>query len=118
MHCLVFTDTDMYSLTRGKAYLANQRWRRSTCLLDQCYDVGCHPPEAWMSCFNQAIHVLLMHSFLVVAFCLGPRSYRNPSLPLSDFPLDLAMLYNYVCKTLCQYCIPSCEMPECKTRNH
>ena len=43
MHCLVFTDTDLYSLTKGKAYLANQRWRRSTCLRDQCYDVGCHP---------------------------------------------------------------------------
>ena len=43
MHCLVFTDTDLYSLTKGKAYLANQRWRRSTCLRDQWYDVGCHP---------------------------------------------------------------------------
>ena len=43
MHCLVFTDTDLYSLTKGKAYLANQRWRRSTYLRDQCYDVGCHP---------------------------------------------------------------------------
>ena len=27
MHCLVFTDTDLYSLTKGKAYFANQRWR-------------------------------------------------------------------------------------------
>ena len=43
MHCLVFTDTDLYSLTKGKAYLANQRWRRSTCLRDQCYDLGCNP---------------------------------------------------------------------------
>ena len=43
MHCLVFTDTDLYSLTKGKAYLANQRWCRFTCLRDQCYDVGCHP---------------------------------------------------------------------------
>ena len=43
MHCLVFTDSDLYSLTKGKAYLANPRWRRSTCLRDQCYDVGCHP---------------------------------------------------------------------------
>ena len=24
MHCLVFTDTDLYSLLKGKAYLANQ----------------------------------------------------------------------------------------------
>ena len=31
MHCFVFTDTDLYSLTKGKSYLANQRWRRSTC---------------------------------------------------------------------------------------
>ena len=43
MHYLVFTDTDLYSLTKGKAYLANQIWRRPTCLRDQCYDVGCHP---------------------------------------------------------------------------
>ena len=43
MHCLVFTDTDLCSLTKGKAYLASQRWRRSMCLRDQCYDVGCHP---------------------------------------------------------------------------
>ena len=43
MHCLVFTDTDLYSLTKGKSYLAKQTWRRSTCLRDQCYDVGCHP---------------------------------------------------------------------------
>ena len=43
MHCLVFIDTDLYSLTKGKANLANQKWRRSTCLRDQCYDVGCHP---------------------------------------------------------------------------
>ena len=43
MHCLVFTDTDLYSLTKGKSYLAKQKWRRSTCLRDQCYDVGCHP---------------------------------------------------------------------------
>ena len=42
MHCSVSTDTDLYSLTKGKSYLANQRWRRSTCLRDQCYDVGCH----------------------------------------------------------------------------
>ena len=46
MHCLVFTDTDLYSLTKGKAYLANQRWRRTTCLRDQCYDVGCHTPAS------------------------------------------------------------------------
>ena len=43
MHCLVCTDTDLYSLTKGKSYLAKQKWRRSTCLRDQCYDVGCHP---------------------------------------------------------------------------
>ena len=43
MHCLIFTDTDLYSLTKGNSYLAKQKWRRSTCLRDQCYDVGCHP---------------------------------------------------------------------------
>ena len=43
MNCLVFTDTDLYSLTKGKAYLANHIWCRSTRLRDQCYDVGCHP---------------------------------------------------------------------------
>ena len=43
MRCLVFTDTDLYSLTKGEAYLANQVWRRFARLRDQCYDVGCHP---------------------------------------------------------------------------
>ena len=43
MHCLVFTDTDLYGFTKGKSYLAKQKWRRPTCLRDQCYDVGCHP---------------------------------------------------------------------------
>ena len=43
MHCLVLTDTELYSLTKRKSYLAKQKWRRSTCLRDQCYDVGCHP---------------------------------------------------------------------------
>ena len=43
MHCLVFTDTDLYGLTKGKSYLAKQKWRRPTCIRDQCYDVGCHP---------------------------------------------------------------------------
>ena len=43
MRCLVFTDTGLYGLTKGTAYLANQRRRRSTCLRDQCYDVGCYP---------------------------------------------------------------------------
>ena len=46
MHSLVFTDTDLYSLMKGKAYLANQGWQRSTCLRDLCYDVGCYP---WIS---------------------------------------------------------------------
>ena len=41
MQCLVFTDTDLCSITKGKAYLANKRWRRSTCLRDQWYGVGC-----------------------------------------------------------------------------
>ena len=43
MHCLVFTDTDLNSITKGKSYLTKQNWRRFTCLRDQCYDVGCHP---------------------------------------------------------------------------
>ena len=47
---------------------------------------------------------------------LDPRSNRN--LPHSDFPLDFALLKNYVCKTLPHYCIPGCETLEGKTRNH
>ena len=43
IHCLVFTDTDFFSLTERKSYLVKQKWRRSTCLRNQCYDVGCHP---------------------------------------------------------------------------
>ena len=42
-HCLVLTDTDLFDFTRGKTYPAIQRWRRSICLRDPCYDVGCYP---------------------------------------------------------------------------
>ena len=66
MYCLVFTDTDLYSLTKGKAYLANQRWRRSTCLRDQCYDVGCHP---WYST------VFLDFDFVTQTFDLVTRNF-------------------------------------------
>ena len=62
MHCLVFTDTDLYSLTKGKPYLAKQKWRRSTCLRDQCYDVGCHPCGGRTQCLR-LIHVLMTHGF-------------------------------------------------------
>ena len=40
----------------------------------------------------------------IVYFCvgtLGPHSNRN--LPHSDFPLDFAVLMDYVCKTLSQW---------------
>ena len=55
MHCLVFTDTDLYSLTKGKSYLAKQKWRRSTYLRDQCYDVGCHPCHMESISFNSFV---------------------------------------------------------------
>ena len=57
MHCLVFTDTDLYSLTKGKSYLAKQKWRRSTCLRDQCYDVGCHP---WTTFFQSSSYFKIL----------------------------------------------------------
>ena len=62
MHCLVFTDTDLYSLTKGKSYLAKQKWRRSTCLRDQCYDVGCHP------CINGLATIANKNSLHVAKF--------------------------------------------------
>ena len=33
----------MFNFTKGKTDLVNQRWRRTTCLKHQCYDVGCYP---------------------------------------------------------------------------
>ena len=77
MHCLVFTDTDLYSLTKGKSYLAKQKWRRSTCLRDQCYDVGCHP------CKRDAVNfkVLVSSNFR----CLFLPPYWIVSLCFSYF---------------------------------
>ena len=76
MHCLVFTDTDLYSLTKGKAYLANQRWRRSTCLRDQCYDVGCHPCYSvlfWICVGKQCIFTELSVKLLLKAMENTPK---------------------------------------------
>ena len=63
MHCLVFTETDLYNLTKGKSYLAKQKWSHSTCLRDQCYDVGCHPCEIILFCFKEITLVLRFNSF-------------------------------------------------------
>ena len=43
LHCFVCTDTHLFNFTKGKTDLVNQRWRRTTCLQHQCYDVGCYP---------------------------------------------------------------------------
>ena len=43
LHCFVCTDTHLFNFTKGKTDLVNQRWRRTTCLKHQCYDVGCYP---------------------------------------------------------------------------
>ena len=74
MHCLVFTDTDLYSHTKGKIYLANQRWGRSTCLRDQCYDVDCHP---WLSRgLNQSEYTLILCTYKCL--CNFLHSIRPP----------------------------------------
>ena len=77
MHCLVFTDTDLYSLTKGKSYLAKQKWRRSTCLRDQCYDVGCHPCIKKM--FRTTFFLVKQGSKIaLICSCLGvPRAAGN-----------------------------------------
>ena len=49
LHCFVCTDTHLFNLTKGKTDLVNQRWRRTTSLKHQCYDVGCYP---WMRLFG------------------------------------------------------------------
>ena len=49
LHCFVCTDTHLFSFMKGKTDLVNQRWRRTTCLQHQCYDVGCYP---CYPCFN------------------------------------------------------------------
>ena len=43
LHCFVCTDTHLFIFTKGKTDIVNQRWRRTTCLQHQCYDVGCYP---------------------------------------------------------------------------
>ena len=48
LHCFVCTDTHLFNFTKGKTDLVNQRWRRTTCLQHQCYDVGCYP---WICVF-------------------------------------------------------------------
>ena len=77
MHCLVFTDTDLYSLTKGKSYLAKQKWRRSTCLRDQCYDVGCHP----------CMYIFSKIQLFEVQPCADPESYvrGGPTSTLTFF---------------------------------
>ena len=47
LHCVVCTDTHLFNFTKGKTDLVNQRWRRTTCLQHQCYDVGCYPWYLW-----------------------------------------------------------------------
>ena len=51
LHCFVCTDTHLFNFTKGKTDLVNQRWRRTTCLQHQCYDVGCYP---WFWCSKEA----------------------------------------------------------------
>ena len=42
--------TCLYNPMKGKSYLVNQRWRWSTCLRHQCYDIGCYPwYSAWLA---------------------------------------------------------------------
>ena len=84
MHCLYFTDTDLYSLTKGKSYLAKQKWRLSVCLRDQCYDVGCHP---W-HCYHTKLHVLTAKaSSWVQTVCMD---YQETTLAgRVNKPLDL-----------------------------
>ena len=61
MHCFVCTDTHLFNFTKGKTDLVNQRWRRTTCLQHQCYDVGCYPwyrkKFIWTHLLIWAIHL-------------------------------------------------------------
>ena len=81
MHCLVFTDTDLYSLTKGKSYLAKQKWRRSTCLRDQCYDVGCHP------CLTYQVRIMTLASTVFKNSTFQKKSHLNAFG--SKFDLDV-----------------------------
>ena len=51
LHCFVCTDTHLFNFMKGKTDLVNQRWRRTTRLKHQCYDVGCYPWQWHL--FNQ-----------------------------------------------------------------
>ena len=93
MHCLVFTDTDLSSLTKGKSYLAKQKWRRSTCLRDQCYDVGCHP------CI-EGLQVIISKTFIYfyslnIYLVLANSTYPDEMQHYAVFHLGLYCLPKY-----------------------
>ena len=77
LHCFVCTDTHLFNFTKGKTDLVNQRWRRTTCLQHQCYDVGCYPcpvrcflltvPRRYFFCGSFLLFVFpVCHVFLAV----------------------------------------------------
>ena len=63
LHCFVCTDTHLFNFTKGKTDLVNQRWRRTTCLQHQCYDVGCYP---WNWTENNAMKMIRLQYTLAV----------------------------------------------------
>ena len=77
IHFLVFTDTDLYCLTKGKAYLANQRWRRPTCLQDQCDDVSCY------LCMRQLMRFLYLSHMTEELHCSREVQIREPIVSLN-----------------------------------
>ena len=73
LHCFVCTDTHLFNFTKGKTDLVNQRWRRTTCLQHQCYDVGCYP---WI---NKAGHLGIRFIYHTFADICTPTSLMRRS---------------------------------------
>ena len=72
LHCFVCTDTHLFNFTKGKTDHVNQRWRRTTCLQHQCYDVGCYP---WYRALAPSICVVntTEKQFSITDLWRGPR---------------------------------------------
>ena len=97
MHCLVFTDTDLYSLTKGKSYLAEQKWRRPTCLQDQCYDVGCHPwsLSLWLAVIK--LIYIVSDSYYIFLFVFTLNVYLDSSIQVdAQFEVNENFMLSWV----------------------
>ena len=74
LHCFVCTVTHLFNFTKGKTNLVNQRWRRTTCLKHQCYDVGCYP-WIWVQILSVVLPPVVIHDQRDRQFQNRPRVF-------------------------------------------